>query len=77
MSDKEITVEDLNKLQKKASDNAIKLNKAMGLTYLVVKNNKLIQIGPDGRETVLGKPEFGTTKFDKKKITLKSGVQKV
>ncbi|AFL85056.1 hypothetical protein Belba_2502 [Belliella baltica DSM 15883] len=71
MSDKEITVEDLNKLQKKASDNAIKLNKAMGMTYLVVRNNKLIQIEPDGKETIIGKPEFGTKRIEKKQITLK------
>ncbi len=73
MSDKEITVEDLNRLQKKASQNAVKLNKAMGLTYLVVRNNRLIQIEPDGKETVIGKPEFETKKFNKKKITLKPG----
>lgn len=71
MNDKEITVEDLNKLQKKASDNAIKLNKAMGMTYLVVRNNKLIQIEPDGKETIIGKPEFGTKRIEKKQITLK------
>lgn len=71
MSDKEITVEDLNKLQKKASDNAIKLNKAMGMTYLVVRNNKLIQIEPNGKETIIGKPEFGTKRIEKKQITLK------
>ncbi|EOZ93748.1 hypothetical protein A33Q_3694 [Indibacter alkaliphilus LW1] len=73
MSNKEITVEDLNKLQKKASQNAVKLNKAMGLTYLVVRKNKLIQIEPDGKETVLGNSEFGTRKVEKKSITLKSG----
>ena len=71
MSNKEITVEDLNKLQRKASQNAVKLNKAMGLTYLVVRNNKLIQIDPDGKETVIGKPEFEMKKFNTKKITLK------
>lgn len=71
MSDKEITVEDLNKLQKKASNNAIKLNKAMGMTYLEVRNNKLIQIEPNGKETIIGKPEFGTKRIEKKQITLK------
>jgi maleate cis-trans isomerase len=48
MNYKELTVEELNKLQKKASENAIKLNEAMGLSYLVVRNNNLIQIDPDG-----------------------------
>jgi hypothetical protein len=71
MSNKEITVEDLNKLQKKASQNVVKLDKAMGLTYLVVRNNKLIQIEPNGKETVIGKPEFGTKKINEKKIALK------
>jgi hypothetical protein len=69
MSEKEITVEGLNRLQKKASQNAIKLDKAMGLTYLVVRRNKLIQIEPDGKETVLGKSEFGTRRVEKKNIT--------
>lgn len=71
MSEKEISVKDLNRLQKKASQNAIKLDKAMGLTYLVVRRNKLIQIEPDGKETVLGKSEFGTRRVEKKNITLK------
>ena len=71
MREKEISVKDLNRLQKKASQNAIKLDKAMGLTYLVVRRNKLIQIEPDGKETVLGKSEFGTRRVEKKNITLK------
>ncbi|WP_194976822.1 hypothetical protein [Aquiflexum lacus] len=71
MSEKEISVKDLNRLQKKASQNAVKLDKAMGLTYLVVRRNKLIQIEPDGKETVLGKSESGTRRVEKKNITLK------
>jgi len=70
---KELTLEELNKIQKKASEKAVKLNEALGLTYLVVRNGKLIQIGPDGREKILGKPEFGTVKVKRRKIILKKG----
>ncbi len=73
MKKKDLTLEELNKLQKRASENAIKLNQAMGLNYLVVRNNNLIRIDATGQETVIGKPEFGTRKVKKRKIVLKPG----
>jgi hypothetical protein len=70
---KELNLEELNRIQKKASENAIRLNKALGLPYLVVRNNKLIHIDQNGIEKVIGKPEFGIRKVKKRKITLKTG----
>lgn len=69
---KELNVEELNKIQKRASDKAIKINKALGLPYLVVRNDQLIKIDKEGNEKVLGKPEFGTRRIFKSKINLKS-----
>jgi hypothetical protein len=70
---KELNLEELNKIQKKASEKAVKLNEALGLTYLVVRKDKLIQIEPNGEEKILGRPEFGTVKVKKRKIILKKG----
>ena len=68
---KELNVEELNKIQKRASDKAIKINKALGLTYLVVRNDQLIKIDKEGNEEVIGNPEFGTRRVLKNKIILK------
>jgi hypothetical protein len=65
----EINVEALKKAQRKASLNAIKLNKALGLSYLTVKNGMLVQNGKDG-EKVIGKPLYGTKKADKRTFTI-------
>lgn len=61
----EINVKALKKAQKKASLNAIKLNKALGLSYLTVKKGMLVQNGADG-EKIIGKPLYGTKKVDKR-----------
>lgn len=69
---KELTLEELNKMQKRASEKAIKLNEALGLSYLVVRNNKLIKVEPTGEEIIIGPSKFGTRKVQKKKIILKN-----
>lgn len=68
---KELNVEELNKIQKRASDKAIKINRALGLPYLVVRNDQLIKIDKEGNEKVIGKPKFGTRKVLNSKINLK------
>jgi hypothetical protein len=69
---KELNIEELNKIQKRASDKAIKINRALGLPYLVVRNDQLIKIDKEGNEKVIGRPEFGTRRISKSKINLKS-----
>jgi hypothetical protein len=68
----EITAAVLEKAMRSGAEQAIKLNKALGLSYLTVKNDLLVSIAPDGAETILGKPMFGNVKIEKRKYSLKS-----
>lgn len=67
---REIGLEDLKKASKKASEESIKHNKALGLPYMEVRDSKLVSISPDGHPTVIGKPRFGTRKVGLKRFRL-------
>lgn len=67
---REITYKDLSKAQKRASKKAIELNRALGLSYKMVKGAYLVEVFPDGSEEVIGKPVFGLVEIDKKKFKL-------
>lgn len=66
----EITLKDINFAQQKASEQAIKLNKALGLSYYTVKDGKLYEVTPDGEERFIKIPRFGLRKVEKKCIKL-------
>lgn len=66
----EIGLSDIKKAQQRASERAAKLNKALNLPYLEVRNAKLVSVAADGQETVIGKPRFGTTKIGRKSFRL-------
>lgn len=68
---KELSVKELGKIQKRASKKAVRINKALGLTYLLVRNDKLIEIDSNGQEKIIGSPEFKTVKVKNRKISLK------
>ncbi|MEC4117446.1 hypothetical protein [Myroides phaeus] len=71
MKTKEINKEKLNTIHLKASKNAIRVNKALGLSYQKVEGGQLIEVGSDGTKKVLGKPKFGTVKTEVKSFKLK------
>jgi hypothetical protein len=72
MSEKDIEAKDIDIAQKEAHKSAIRLNKALGLSYYKVKNDKLYEVFPDGKERLIGKSRFGTRKVEKKHFELKS-----
>ena len=67
---KEITHKDLSSAQQKASKKAIQLDKALGLTYKIVRNGNLIEVYPDGTEKLLRKAVFGIVTVNKNKFKL-------
>jgi hypothetical protein len=67
---REIGLEDLKEAHRKASEEAIKQNRALGLTYIEVRDSKLVSISSDGHPTVIGKPRFGTRKVGLKRFRL-------
>lgn len=67
------TVEEINLAQQRASVKAIKLNKALGLSYYVVEKDKLYEITPDGKKHFIKKARFGTVNVGQKHIKLANG----
>jgi len=61
----------LKKAQKVGAEKAQSLNKALGQSVTVVKDEQIIAISPDGRETKLGKAAFGRIKVTKKNYVIK------
>lgn len=62
----------LLKALKSGAEKAIKLNKALGLSYMTVNDDQLVSIAPDGSETIIGKPMFGDVVVEKLIFSLKS-----
>lgn len=61
----------LAKAQKRAAKLSERTNRALNLSYLVVRNGKLMKILPDGTKEVLGDAKFGTVRIKTKKFILK------
>jgi hypothetical protein len=62
----EISIYDLKKAQKNAGEKAIKIDRALGLAYHIVRK------GPDGTEKEIKKAKFGYRKIIQKEIDLKN-----
>ncbi|MFZ1751231.1 MAG: hypothetical protein WAU01_13600 [Saprospiraceae bacterium] len=69
--DKELA--SLKRAQKLGAEKAIRLNKALKQSVIVVKDDEVISIAPDGNETRLGKAVFGRKKITKKEYVIKDG----
>lgn len=67
----DVKKEGLDYLQQKAIENAIRENKALDLTYIIVENGELFQVHTDGTKVKIGKPKYGTVKVKKKIFKLK------
>lgn len=58
MKKSEITFEDLNLAMKEARDRAEKVLKQMGISYLIVENDKIYSLNPDGSREYIKEVEF-------------------
>lgn len=54
-----------------SAEKAQSLSKALGLSIVVVKDDDVISISADGKETKLGKVAFGRVKVTKKTYVIK------
>lgn len=61
---------DVSNAQKKAFALSERTNKALKLSYLVVRNGKLIQIMPDGTSKILRDAVFDTVNIKNEKFTI-------
>lgn len=58
MKKSEITYEDLSLAMKEARDRAEKVLKKMGISYLIVENDKIYSLNPDGSREYIKEVEF-------------------
>lgn len=68
---KEIDAKQLIAAQRKANLKAKKLIRVLGLDDVVVRQNKVIHISPDGSEQIMKDTRFKTVKAQKGTFTLK------
>ncbi|MEB2778333.1 hypothetical protein SYJ56_23690 [Algoriphagus sp. D3-2-R+10] len=65
MSKKEITAKELIIAQNRANQKAKKLIRVLGLEDIVARNNKIIQISPNGTEVTIKESRFKSKKASK------------
>lgn len=65
-------VSEINKAIKKATLKANNLNKIMGLPDIMIKDQQIISVSPEGKETVVKKLKFGKVKVQKRSYVLKN-----
>ncbi len=72
MNTKELNAENLIKAQQRANKSSQKMIRVLGLDDLVVRNNKLIKISPDGSEEVVRDSKFKSVKINRGSFQIKS-----
>lgn len=60
----DLKVKGLNIIMQRASNNAVKENIALNLSYQVVEDNNLVQINTDGSRKILRRSKFQTVKLN-------------
>lgn len=65
-------VSEINKAIKTAAQKAKNLNKIMGLSDLVIKDQHIISVSSEGKETVVKKIKFGKVKVEKRTYVVKT-----
>lgn len=65
-------VSEINKAIKTAAQKARNLNKIMGLTDLVIKDQHIVSVTSEGKETVVKKIKFGKVKVEKRSYVVKT-----
>ncbi|MBK8670649.1 MAG: hypothetical protein IPN89_14835 [Saprospiraceae bacterium] len=63
---------EINKAIKTAAQKAKNLNKIMGLTDLVIKDQHIVSVTSEGKETVVKKIKFGKVKVEKRSYVVKT-----
>lgn len=66
----EIRLKDIRKAQRNARRKALRRNRALGLSYLKVKDSQLVSVDPKGKETIIGTPRFGMKRISQKRFKL-------
>lgn len=72
MSKKEISTKELVSAQNRANLKAKKLIRVLGLEDVVARNNKVIQISPNGTEVTIKESRFKIKKASKGTFTLEN-----
>ena len=65
-------VSEINKAIKTAAQKAKNLNKIMGLSDLVIKDQHIISVSSEGKETVVKKIKFGKVKVEKRSYVVQT-----
>ena len=65
-------VSEINKAIKTAAQKDRNLNKIMGLTDLVIKDQHIVSVTSEGKETVVKKIKFGKVKVEKRSYVVKT-----
>lgn len=65
-----LTAKALNNAMRKAGEESMRLDKALGLPHLEVCDGYLVRIDPNGKQTRLRKAVFGIRKIDRQVIKL-------
>lgn len=65
-------VSEINKAIKTAGQKAKNLNKIMGLADLVIKDQHIISVSSEGKETVVKKIKFGKVKVEKRSYVVQT-----
>ena len=72
MNKKEFNAKDLINAQNRAAQKAKKIIRILGLEDTVARNNKVIQVQPNGVEVVLKESRFKSKKVNKGTFTLET-----
>lgn len=73
----EITASVLEKAQRKVARESIRINKALGLSYHVVRRGYLYLVEPDGTSKKIKRVAFGLRKMDLSDIEIRDGKYKI
>lgn len=73
----EITASVLENAQRKAAKESIRINKALGLPYHIVRRGYLYLVEPDGTSKKIKRVAFGLKKIDLSNIKLKDEKYKI
>lgn len=66
----DLNLKDIKNAQRRATEKALRLNRALGLPYFEAKNSKLVSVDSEGNETVIGDARFGLRKISRKRFRL-------
>lgn len=66
----DLGLKDIKSAQKRATEKALRLNRALGLSYIEAQNEKLVTVDSKGNETFIGDAMFGLRKISYKRFKL-------